>query len=152
MICTCKCKCNMWHDTLLLQLHCLAAHSLEVEAALHIHPSLLPLSPSAPSHHVTEPDSATAQGYASEMARCIKATGQDTDTNAGDRLRQILEEYCCLHVIRARTAPSRWRSLLTWTIIQGPCDQIAATPMPPDWLALAVSHAAAPPGSKNESA
>ena len=80
-----------------------------------------------------------AQGYISDMARCIQATGQDMETRAGDRLQQILEEYCCLHLVRARTAPARWRSLLTWTNIQGPSSQgIAASPPPPDWLALAV--------------
>lgn len=42
------------------------------------------------------------QNYTRQMAECLAATGQDMASPSGFRLRQVLDEYSCIHAVRAR--------------------------------------------------
>ena len=77
------------------------------------------------------------QRYITEMGRCLLSTGQDMDSAAGKRLRQLFTEFWCLYSVKARVASREWRKLVDSPFLADSPDATMALP-PPDWANLKV--------------
>ena len=79
------------------------------------------------------------QEYITEMAHCLMSTGQDMDSTAGKRLRQLFTEFWCLYSVKARVAPRQWRKLVDSPFLADSPDATLSLP-PPDWAKLKVRN------------
>ncbi len=77
------------------------------------------------------------QGYMIAMTRSILSTGQDTDSEAGDRLRHLLHAFCCTHCAKARVSPRDYTRLVNAEVCL--VDTEKGLGKVPDWTAMMVS-------------
>lgn len=78
------------------------------------------------------------QTYTQQMEANLRAGGQYGGSAAGCRLRQLLDEFSCIHSLKARGDPKGHRSLIATPLAYSGSAAAASHP-PPDYQAAAVS-------------
>lgn len=85
-------------------------------------------------------DSAHLQGYTNKMAASLRATSQDENFQESCHLRQLLDEFSCIHSLKARGDPTGHKALISSCITYSG-EIAAASYPPPDYLDAVVRAA-----------
>ena len=78
------------------------------------------------------------QSYIRRIGDCLIEAGQEMVGPGALRLQPLRSEFCCLHVIKARTSPQEWRALLKGAIVSEGILPLADL----DWAELLVRNSA----------
>ena len=78
---------------------------------------------------------ALLQHYIGRLGRCLLDTGQEMVGPASLQLEPLLNEFHCLHMVKARVNPREWRSLLNGLVVLDGAEGSSEK----DWAKLAVS-------------
>lgn len=75
------------------------------------------------------------QSYILRLGNCLLQSGPEMASPASLQLHLLLNEFRCLHLVKARVTPREWRSLLNGIVVM----EGAVGSTAPDWAKLAVS-------------
>ena len=75
------------------------------------------------------------QGYVRRLSALLLETGQDIAPAAAAQLRQLEDEFCCLHAVKTRVSPKGWSHFYNWSSVpeQGSLEGWPLTMSQTDW-------------------